>query len=179
MFQEVDPILGPEMRSTGEVLGLSESFGEAYYKAQEATGQSQLPLEGTVLISVNNRDKAEAVEVAQGFIDAGFKIMATGGTYDLITSAGIEAQKVNKLSEGRPNILDHITNGDIQLIVNTPVGKEATSDDSYLRKGAVKAKVTYITTMAGAKASAEGIKMVKSGKLSKIKSIQELHKEIN
>jgi len=179
MFQEVDPILGPEMRSTGEVLGLSESFGEAYYKAQEATGQSQLPLEGTVLISVNNRDKAEAVEVAQGFIDAGFKIMATGGTYDLITSAGIEAQKVNKLAEGRPNILDHITNGDIQLIVNTPAGKEATSDDSYLRKGAVKAKVTYITTMAGAKASAEGIKMVKSGKLSKIKSIQELHKEIN
>jgi len=179
MFQEVDPILGPEMRSTGEVLGLSQSFGEAYYKAQEATGQSQLPLEGTVLISVNNRDKKDAVEVAQGFIDAGFKIMATGGTYDLITKAGIEATKVNKLAEGRPNILDHITNGDIQLIVNTPVGKEATSDDSYLRKGAVKSKVTYITTMAGAKASAEGIKMIKSGNLSKIKSIQELHKEIH
>ncbi|MBO4962597.1 MAG: carbamoyl-phosphate synthase large subunit [Clostridia bacterium] len=179
MFQEVDPLLGPEMRSTGEVLGLSQSFGEAYYKAQEATGQSQLPLEGTVLISVNNRDKKDAVEVAQGFIDAGFKIMATGGTYDLITKAGIEATKVNKLNEGRPNILDHITNGDIQLIVNTPVGKEATSDDSYLRKGAVKSKVTYITTMAGAKASAEGIKMIKSGNISKIKSIQELHKEIH
>ncbi len=179
MFQEVDPILGPEMRSTGEVLGLSASYGEAYYKALEGTNQANLPLEGTVLISVNNRDKAEVVEVAQGFIDAGMSLMATGGTADLIEKAKLPVQRVKKLHEGRPNILDHITNGDIQLIINTPIGKDSTEDDSYLRKGAVKHKVTYITTMAGAKASAEGIKAVKSGECSPIKSIQELHKEIN
>jgi len=178
MFQEVDPILGPEMRSTGEVLGLSASYGEAYYKALEGTNQANLPLEGTVLISVNNRDKAEVVQVAQGFHDAGFKIMATGGTADLIEKANLPVQRVKKLQEGRPNILDHITNGDIQLIINTPIGKDSTEDDSYLRKGAVKHKVTYITTMAGAMASAIGIKAVKDGECSEIKSIQELHKEI-
>ncbi len=178
MFQEVDPILGPEMRSTGEVLGLSASYGEAYYKALEGTNQANLPLDGTVLISVNNRDKAEVVEVAQGFIDAGMKLMATGGTADLIEKANLPVQRVKKLHEGRPNILDHITNGDIQLIINTPVGKDSAEDDSYLRKGAVKHKVTYITTMAGAKASAEGIKAVKNGECSEIKSVQALHQEI-
>ncbi|MCD7715784.1 MAG: carbamoyl-phosphate synthase large subunit [Lachnospiraceae bacterium] len=160
MFPEVDPILGPEMRSTGEVLGISASYGEAFYKAQEAT-QTRLPLEGTVLISVSRRDKPEVVEVARSFAEDGFKILATGTTYDLLTENGIEAEKVKKLYEGRPNILDLITNGDIDLIVNTPVGKESVHDDSYLRKAAIKAKIPYMTTMAAARVTAQGIKYVK------------------
>lgn len=150
MFQEVDPVLGPEMRSTGEVLGLSASYGEAFYKAQEAT-QSKLPLKGTVLISVNRKDKAEVAEVAKMFAEDGFKILATGNTYEIIREAGIEAEKVKKLYEGRPNILDMITNGNIDLIVNSPVGKDSLHDDSYLRKAAIKAKVPYITTIAAAR----------------------------
>ena len=178
MFQEVDPILGPEMRSTGEVLGLSASYGEAFYKAQEAT-QSKLPLEGTVLISVNRKDKPEAVEIAKGFADLGFNIVATGTTCDLINAAGIEAQKVKKLSEGRPNILDMIANDEIQLIINSPAGKDAVSDDSYLRKAAIKGKIPYMTTMAAAKATVDGICYVKENGNSEVKSLQELHSEIH
>ena len=178
MFQEVDPVLGPEMRSTGEVLGLSKSYGEAFYKAQEAI-QSKLPLEGTVLISVNRKDKDEVVEIAQRFAEDGFKIVATEGTYDLISAAGVPATKVKKLYEGRPNIADMITNGEIQLIVNSPVGKDSVHDDSYLRKAAIKAKVPYITTIAAARASAEGIHYVKTHESSELKSLQELHSEIH
>ena len=178
MFQEVDPVLGPEMRSTGEVLGLSRSYGEAFYKAQEAC-QSKLPLEGTVLISVNDKDKKEVVEVAKAFKENGFNIVATGGTYDLITSEGIEATKVKKLYEGRPNVADMITNGEVQLIVNTPIGKNSVHEDSYLRKAAIKAKVPYITTIAAALATAEGINYVKSHESSQLKSLQELHSEIH
>ena len=178
MFQEVDPILGPEMRSTGEVLGLSASYGEAFYKAQEAT-QSKLPLEGTVLISVNKKDKPEAVEIAKGFADLGFNIVATGTTCDLINAAGIEAKKVKKLSEGRPNILDMIANDEIQLIINSPAGKDAVSDDSYLRKSAIKGKIPYMTTMAAAKATVDGISYVKANGNSEVKSLQELHSEIH
>lgn len=178
MFQEVDPVLGPEMRSTGEVLGLSHSYGEAFYKAQEAC-QSKLPLEGTVLISVNDKDKKEVVEVAKAFKENGFNIVATGGTYDLITSEGIEATKVKKLYEGRPNVADMITNGEVQLIVNTPIGKNSVHEDSYLRKAAIKAKVPYITTIAAALATAEGINYVKSHESSQLKSLQELHSEIH
>ncbi len=178
MFQEVDPILGPEMRSTGEVLGLAGSYGEAFYKAQEAT-QSKLPLEGAVLISVNRKDKAEVVEVAKDFADCGFKIVATGTTCDLITEAGIPAEKVKKLYEGRPNILDLITNGQIDLIINSPVGKDSVHDDSYLRKAAIKAKIPYMTTIAAAKASASGIKYVKTHGNSEVKSLQALHSEIH
>ena len=177
MLQEVDPILGPEMRSTGEVLGLSASYGEAFYKAHEAT-QSKLPLEGTVLFSVNDRDKAEVVEIAQSFNEAGFNIIATGRTCDLITNAGIPAQKVKKLSEGRPCILDFINNGEVSLIVNTPAGKDSLSDDSYLRKAAIKAKVPYMTTMAAAKATADGLLYMKNHPESEVKPIQELHAEI-
>ena len=177
MFQEVDPILGPEMRSTGEVLGLSASYGEAFYKAQEAT-QSKLPLEGTVLFSVNDRDKAEVAEIAKEFHEAGFQIIATGRTCDLINNAGVPAKKVKKLSEGRPCILDHINNGEVSLIVNTPAGKDALSDDSYLRKSAIKAKIPYITTMAAAKATADGLLYMKNHPESEVKSIQELHGEI-
>ncbi len=178
MFQEVDPILGPEMRSTGEVLGLSRSYGEAFYKAQEAT-QSKLPLEGTVLISVNEKDKPEVVEVAQLFHECGFRIVATGGTYDLITAAGIPAEKVKKLYEGRPNILDMITNGNIDLIVNSPIGKASVHDDSYLRKAAIKGKIPYMTTIAAARATAKGIHYVKTHGSSEVKSLQALHSEIH
>jgi len=178
MFPEVDPILGPEMRSTGEVLGLSRSYGEAFYKAQEAT-QSKLPLEGTVLISVNHIDKPEVVEVAKIFAEDGFKIIATGTTYDLITAAGIPAKKVKKLFEGRPNILDMITNGQIQLIINSPVGKESVNDDSYLRKAAIKARIPYMTTIAAARATAKGIHYVKTHGQGDVISLQKLHSEIH
>lgn len=178
MFQEVDPVLGPEMRSTGEVLGLSASYGEAFFKAQEAA-QSKLPLEGTVLISVNDKDKDEVVEAARSFADDGFRIVATGGTYDLIKAAGIPAVKVKKLYEGRPNIADMITNGDIQLVLNSPIGKDGIHDDSYLRKAAIKAKVPYFTTVAAARVTAEGIHYVKTHEGSVLKSLQELHGEIH
>ena len=177
MFQEVDPVLGPEMRSTGEVLGLSPSYGEAFFKAQEGV-QSKLPLEGTVLISVNRKDKAEVIEAAKIFAEDGFKIIATGNTYETITEAGIPAEKVKKLCEGRPNILDMITNGDIDLIINSPAGKDSVTDDSYLRKAAIKAKVPYMTTIAAAKATADGIHYVKTHAENEIKSLQTLHGEI-
>ena len=177
MFPEVDPLLGPEMRSTGEVLGLSTYYGEAFYKAQEAT-QTRLPLKGTVLISVNRKDKPEVVEIASLFAECGFKILATGSTYDVITAAGIQAEKVKKLYEGRPNILDLITNGDIDLIINSPSGKESVNDDSYLRKAAIKAKVPYMTTMAAARATTKGIHYVQQNGNGEVKSLQEIHKAI-
>ncbi|MBR0398455.1 MAG: carbamoyl-phosphate synthase large subunit [Eubacterium sp.] len=174
MFQEVDPILGPEMRSTGEVLGMSFSSGEAFYKAEEAAS-SILPTEGTVLISLNRRDKSHAPELAKQFYENGFKIMATGRTCDLITESGIPAEKVKKLYEGRPNISDFIANGDIQLIINTPVEKDDLHDDSYLRKSAIKARVTYLTTVAAAYAAAEGIHYMKNHDDGAIHSLQEWH----
>ncbi len=177
MFSEVDPLLGPEMRSTGEVLGIASDFGEAYYKAQEAT-QNPLPLEGTVLISVNRQDKPEVPEVAKAFHECGFKILATGSTYDLIVANGIPAEKINKMQEGRPNIVDALTNKQIQLIINTPAGKEKVFDDSYVRKSAIKHKVPYITTMAAAKASAAGIKAVKKNGKIAVDSIQHIHSTI-
>lgn len=177
MFPEVDPVLGPEMRSTGEVLGLSTYYGEAFYKAQEAT-QTKLPLSGTVLISVNRKDKPEVVEIAGLFKEAGFKILATGTTCDLITEAGIPAERVKKLYEGRPNILYLITNGDISLIINSPIGKESMHDDSYLRKAAIKEKVPYMTTIAAARATAKGILYVQKHGDCEVKSLQQLHSEI-
>ena len=169
MFQEVDPVLGPEMRSTGEVLGISRTPGGA---------SATLPLEGTVLISVNRKDKAEVVEVAKLFKDAGFKIVATGTTCDTINAAGIEAEKVLKLYEGRPNIMDLMTNGDIDLIVNSPAGKESVHDDSYLRKAAIKNRIPYITTIAAARAAAEGIAYVKEDGKGNVRSLQEWHSMI-
>ena len=177
MFQEVDPLLGPEMRSTGEVLGLATTNGEAYYKAQEAAG-STLPLDGTVLISVNDNDKPEAAEVARAFADAGFSVDSTGRTCELINEGGVPATRVKKLYEGRPNILDLCTNGDLQIIVNSPAGKNEVHDDSYLRKGAVKNKIPYMTTMAAAKAAAEGIRTVKEQGTKEVLSLQEWHKKI-
>ncbi len=178
MFQEVDPVLGPEMRSTGEVLGLSTSFGEAYYKAQEAT-QTRLPEEGTVLLSVCDRDKPELLEIAKAFYELGFKILATGKSFDMINEAGIPVKRIFKIFEGgRPNIADEIANGEIQLIINTPAGKTSVYDDSYIRKAAIKHRVPYITTMAAAKASADGIRAVKNNTHIGVKSLQSYHAEI-
>lgn len=179
MFPEVDPLLGPEMRSTGEVLGLSEFWGEAFYKAQEAT-QTRLPLEGTVLISVNDKDKPEVAELAREFANTGFKILASKDTCRIIQEAGVPAERVFKLQEERrPNILDLITNGKIDLIVNTPgQSKEHGWDDSYLRKNAIKKKIPYMTTMAAAYATVSGIKSMKMQGCNKVKSLQELHAQI-
>jgi len=174
MFPEVDPLLGPEMRSTGEVLGISHSTGGAFYKAQEGA-KSELPLTGTVLISVNSKDKPEAAALAQKFVECGFKVIATGRTYDLIREAGIPAEKVNKLYEGRPNILDMMKNGDIQLIVNSPSGKDSSFDDSYLRKNAIKLRIPYMTTMTAAFAAADGIRHVNKHGSNTVKSLQEWH----
>ena len=177
MFQEVDPLLGPEMRSTGEVLGLSGSYGKAFYKAQEAT-QTKLPMEGTVLFSVNDRDKPELVETARELYECGFGIMATGSTCDKIREAGMKAEKIAKINEGRPNILDAIANGQIDLIINTPNDKKGSVDDSYIRKAAIKNRIPYMTTMAAAKATAAGIRSMKNGEGQPVKSLQEYHGSI-
>lgn len=177
MFPEVDPLLGPEMRSTGEVLGLSNRFGEALYKATEAT-QTVLPLSGTVFISVCDQDKAELNEIARGFYELGFDILATGGTFDQLYKAGIPATRVNKLYEGRPNVTDKMTNREIDLIINTPASKSSSHDDSYIRKTAIRFKIPYITTMAAARASVAGIQAVHINKTLEVKSLQEFHKAI-
>ena len=178
MFPEVDPVLGPEMRSTGEVLGLAETTGEAFFKAEEGA-KATLPMEGTVLISLNTDDKPEAVPLARKFREAGFSILATGRTAEKIAAAGIPVEKVLKNYEGRPNVADFITNGRIQLIVNTPQTKQSHHDDSYLRKAAIKARTVYITTVAAAKAAAEGIHYIKNHDDGAIHSLQEWHAMIS
>ncbi len=179
MFPEVDPLLGPEMRSTGEVLGMADSFGLAYYKAQEAT-KSPLPIEGTVLISVIDQDKGAALETAQEFSKLGFKIKATAGTYKYLKENGINVVEIKKLYEGRPNIMDGIMNNEINLVINTPAGKKSQHDDSYIRKTAIRKKVSYITTMAAALASAKGIAAYKQNNTTSanLKSLQEYHRDI-
>ena len=177
MFPEVDPLLGPEMRSTGEVLGLAETVGEAYFKAQEGT-KSKLPLSGTVLISVSDRDKVDLVEVAKKFHEAGFKILATTRTRKMIAEAGIPAEHIMKREEGRPDVYDYITNGKVDLVVNTPKVDEAGMSDSYVRKACIKSRVPYITTMAAALASAEGILAVQKKESNQVVSLQELHSRI-
>jgi carbamoyl-phosphate synthase large subunit len=173
MFHEVDPVLGPEMRSTGEVLGMADSFELAFYKAQEAA-QQLLPQEGTVLLSVTDPDKPEALEVAGEFRKLGFKLKATEGTFRYLTDNGVECEKILKMSSGRPNIVDAIKNGEIQLVINTPIGKRSTSDDSYIRKTAIKHKIPYVTTMAAARAAAKGIAAYRK-KESEVVSLQKYH----
>ncbi len=176
MFPEVDPLLGPEMRSTGEVLGISDSFGLAFFKAQEAT-QGSLPVAGTVLITVREEDKPAVLPVAQKFVELGFAIKATEGTYRFLVEKGISATLINKLDEGRPNILDSIANREIDLIINTPVGKHSKKDDSYIRKAAIKHKIPYITTVAAAVASVKGIAAYQQAieNTSLVQSLQEFH----
>ncbi len=177
MFPEVDPVLGPEMRSTGEVLGLGASYGAAYYKAQEAA-QTILPTEGKVLISVNDLDKVKVVALAQGYYDAGFTIVATGKTYELIKENGIPVEKIKKMYEGRPNIEDAMRNGELAMVINTPHGKQSVHDDSYIRKTAIKLRIPYMTNIAAATASLEGIMEMKIHGSHEVKSLQEYHKAI-
>ncbi|MBQ6774508.1 MAG: carbamoyl-phosphate synthase large subunit [Synergistaceae bacterium] len=176
MFQEVDPVLGPEMRSTGEVLGIASEAGEAFYKAEEAAN-AKLPLSGTVLIAVSDSDKRNIADIARKYISAGFDILATEGTFEALTNSGIQA---NKIGSGRPDVMDYIINGQVQLIINTPREKAFTNTGSMLRRGAVKARIPYITTLAGASAAIEGIMSVKSqgSKSDSLKSIKEWHNMI-
>ena len=176
MFPEVDPLLGPEMRSTGEVLGLADSFGMAFFKSQEAT-QMLLPIEGTVLITIANRDKPSALEPARLFQELGFKIRATKGTHHFLAKHGIDSKPINKLGYGRPDIVDAIKNGEINLVVNTPSGKESKDDDSYIRKAAIKYNVLNITTSAAATAAARGIARRRKGQ-APVKSLQNYHSDI-
>jgi len=176
MFPETDPILGPEMRSTGEVLGIANSFGLAYFKAEEAA-QQQLPIEGTVLITVAENDRRAVLDVARQFAELGFKIRATRGTHHFLTKQGIAVERVLKMHEGRPNITDGIMNGEIQLVINTPSGKLSKHDDSYIRKAAIKYKVPYITTLAAASAAAKGITEYRRGKTG-VRSLQSYHADI-
>jgi carbamoyl-phosphate synthase large subunit len=176
MFPDVDPLLGPEMRATGEVMGISESFGSAFYKAQEATG-AKLPTEGTVLFTVSDRDKAEIVSIAGEIKDLGFTIYATEGTALFLNDKGIETVGIKKIHEGRPNISDEIKNGAISFIVNTPLGKSSMYDDSFIRMMAIQQKIPYITSIAAAKASVEGIRAAK-GKTLQPRSLQEYYRDL-
>ncbi|MHB1016494.1 MAG: carbamoyl-phosphate synthase large subunit [Coriobacteriia bacterium] len=173
MFPEVDPLLGPEMRSTGEVLGLADSYGLAFYKAQEATG-TRLPDIGTVLITIAERDRERILPAAREFASLGFRIMSTSGTAAFLAAHGIEATPVLKLHEGRPNIQDALTNGEIQLVVNTPAGKSSEFDDSYIRKSAIKHRVPYITTTSAALAAAQGIRAHRES-AGEVRSLQSYH----
>jgi carbamoyl-phosphate synthase large subunit len=176
MFPEVDPILGPEMRSTGEVLGMSHSYGRAFFKAQEAT-QVALPLKGSALFTIADRDKNAAIEPVRLFRDLGFRIMATEGTRNFLESKGIESQPVSKLGFGRPNLMDAIKNREVNLLINTPSGSRSSQDNSDLRKAAIKYKIPYITTTAAAIAAAKGIAARREGK-PKVRSLQNYHKDI-
>ena len=176
MFPEVDPLLGPEMRSTGEVLGMADSFGLAFAKAEEAA-QQRLPLEGTVLVTVAERDRERVLEAAKEFHALGFKIRATVGTHAFLAEHGMAAEPILKLHEGRPNIEDAIKNGEIQLVVNTPAGKSSEFDDSYIRKAAIRHKVPYITTTAAATAAAKGIAARRAAR-GQVRSLQSYHAAI-
>jgi carbamoyl-phosphate synthase large subunit len=160
------------MRSTGEVLGMADTFGMAFYKAEEAT-QAKLPVSGTVLISLAQKNR-QALEVGRAFIRLGFNIKATAGTHRFFLENGIAAERIHKEQEGRPNITDGIKNREIHLVVNTPIGKRSQVDDSYIRKAAISYKLPYITTLAAALATVKGIAAQKQGK-SSVKSLQAYH----
>ncbi|MFC1631277.1 carbamoyl-phosphate synthase large subunit [Candidatus Omnitrophota bacterium] len=176
MFPEVDPLLGPEMRATGEVMGIANTFGLAFYKAEEAAGTT-LPLKGNVLLSVSNRDKTSLVPLAQRLKSLGFNILATEGTAKFLQEKGIDNTTIKKLHEGRPNIADAIKNNEVNLIINTPVGRSGKHDDSYIRMQAIQYKIPYITSLTAAQASVEGIEATVKGK-SAPKSLQDYHKEL-
>ncbi|MBP7495323.1 MAG: carbamoyl-phosphate synthase large subunit [Spirochaetales bacterium] len=176
MFPDVDPVLGPEMRSTGEVLGLADSFGLAFFKSQEAV-QASLPLEGNILITVADRDKKAILEAARKFYQLGFTILATKGTREFLQNQGIECCLVRKIQEVRPNIMDIMKNGEVGLIINTPAGKQSETDDSFIRKNAIKYRIPYITTTAAALAAAIGIAVRREGNYT-VKSLQEYHQAV-
>lgn len=176
MFPEVDPVLGLEMHSTGEVLGLADNFGRAFFKAQEAT-QSPLPVEGTVLFTIADRDKTAALEPVRLFRDLGFHIMTTKGTHQFLMDHDIETEPVQKIEYGRPNLVDAIKNGEVHLMVNTSSGRESSIDTSEVRKTAIKYKIPFVTTTAAAIAAAKGIAARKAG-IPKVRPIQEYYENI-
>jgi carbamoyl-phosphate synthase large subunit len=174
-FPGVDTILGPEMKSTGEVMGVGQSFGEAFVKSQLAAGV-RLPESGTAFISVKNQDKAKAVEVARGLHQLGFKLTATRGTAAQIEAAGIPVQVVNKVAEGRPNIVDMVKNGEVALVINTvEERRNAIADSRAIRTQSLMNRVTLFTTIAGARAAVEGMQYLRQGHGLKVYSLQELH----
>jgi carbamoyl-phosphate synthase large subunit len=175
-YPEVDPVLGPEMRSTGEVLGMSKSFGLAFYKAQDAA-QGRLPLEGTVLLTVADKDKEAIVDAGRRFSELGFALKATAGTQAFLAKHGIQSERVYKMREKRPNVADGITDGEIQLVINTPAGKASKADDSYIRKAAIRYRIPYITTVAAATAAAKGIAACREGR-PEVRSLQSYHADI-
>ncbi|HOX29438.1 MAG TPA: ATP-grasp domain-containing protein, partial [bacterium] len=176
MFPEVDPVLGPEMRSTGEVLGLADSFDLAFFKSQVAAGFAP-PLSGAALITVADDDKTRVLPAAKDLLDLGFKILATESTARFLMEHGIECTPILKLHEGRPHIVDAMHNGEIKMVINTPIGKRSVYDDSYIRKMAIKYKIPYFTTTAAGKAAVRGIRAAMSGKIT-VKSLQDYHKDI-
>jgi carbamoyl-phosphate synthase large subunit len=174
-FPGVDTVLGPEMKSTGEVMGVADNFGAAFAKAQLGAGQ-KLPTQGTVFLSVTDHDKRHVVSVARKFSDMGFKLVATAGTADVIEAAGMNVERVYKVKEGRPNVVDFIKGQRIQLIVNTPTGLEPWFDEKAIRRAAVTARIPTITTLAAARAAAEGIAALQRGEIN-VKALQHLHAE--
>jgi carbamoyl-phosphate synthase large subunit len=172
-FAGVDPVLGPEMKSTGEVMGIDTDFGRAYAKSQIAAGQL-LPVRGRVFISVRNQDKRSIIFIAKKLFDLGFTLLATGGTARVLARSGIEVQQVLKIIEGRPNIADLMKNGGVDLIINTPSGNEAYADTLNLRSLAVMYNVPYITTISGASAAVNGIEFLQKGGLE-VKALQDYH----
>jgi len=173
-FQGVDPILGPEMKSTGEVMGAGETFGEAFFKAQLGAGE-KLPTEGNVFISVRDADKTGVIPVAKGLKALGFNIVATSGTHAVLAEAGVEVERVNKVGEGRPHVVDMIKNDEFALIVNTTEGPKAIADSAEIRRSALQHKVYYTTTLAGAEAVVKGLE---SEGLQTVRRLQELHASI-
>jgi carbamoyl-phosphate synthase large subunit len=174
-FPGVDTVLGPEMKSTGEVMGIADNFGEAFAKAQLAAGQ-KLPVEGMVFVSVTDHDKPHVAEVARKFVDMGFKLVATAGTADVLEAAGMSVERVYKVKEGRPNVVDLIKGDRIQLIVNTPHGQDPFFDEKAIRRAAVQARIPTITTLSAARAAAEGISALQTGEL-RVQALQQLHAE--
>jgi carbamoyl-phosphate synthase large subunit len=172
-FPGVDTVLGPEMKSTGEVMGVADNFGEAFAKAQLSAGQ-KLPTQGTLFISVTDHDKPHVAEVARKFVDMGFKLVATAGTADLIEEAGMAVERVYKVKEGRPNVVDFIKGERIQLIVNTPHGQDPFFDEKAIRRAAVTARIPTITTLSAARAAAEGIAALQRGEVN-VQALQQLH----
>jgi carbamoyl-phosphate synthase large subunit len=173
MFPEVDPVLGPEMRATGEVMGIDQDFGLAFFKAQESAG-TKLPTQGNVLVTVTDRDKKELFPIAAKLSQLGFRILATENTHRFLKEKGIDSTLIKKLHEGRPNIADAIKNREVNLIINTPIGRMSVYDDSYIRMFAIQYKIPYVTTMAAARATVDGIDSVKK-RQSKPMSLQEYH----
>jgi len=176
-FPGVDPVLGPEMKSTGEVMGIDQNFGMAFYKSQLAAGL-KLPGSGNALFSIRRKDKEAVLPIARRLMDLNFKIIATEGTARFFSERGIPAKPVFKVSEGRPNIVDFMMNGEIHLVINTPSGKKKTRSDAYyLRRTALEYKIPYFTTVAGARAAAEAISTLKDGTMH-VQAIQEYYREL-